>query len=914
MQSKRPMIKKRWWLTSATAVTLTAMSLAMTTAQADAVNPTAPVAVTSQSAQASSAEATATTPVAADDTAATTDTATTVADQTATSSTETPAETPEQSADPAEASTEQATTDSTASVDTTTGESTTEESAAQSEANSVEETPTTPEQTAPSTTAGSDAGTTESTPTANTDSVSQQEATPSTPEVTAPTTDDATTKPSDGANVVAPADPSATSTPEETNDAATTKPSNGANLVESTDDTAMTKPSTGASVVESAATANDVAATKPMTGAHAVQTANDPLSATVTTPMSAPLKQVAKKTHRADDDINVWMPNKHLQAIILADLQNDSHHLPTNKTWNSVSDITKEDMELLTSIRGFTYIDGKTPFSLEGLQYAKNLKDIFLEANLNEYPVSHVRGDIEDISQLKDLEFLEDVWLQNNRIKDVTPLAGKKHLKSLKISHNAISDFSPLKGMSFDEMSTFAGQVIELPKKKVDKNKKTGHLAITCVQMDGTTVELKPMGAKGGKLWAFNGDQLAYQVFYNGGTATPDGKGGLYYTDLVAQAAGDPLMPDNYPTDKYYMMGSTGGSTPDFMVVQPYEYADLGGTVTVHYVDREGNTLAEDTVLSGHEVGESYTTEPLTIPGYTLQDAHPQFSEGQYGKDDVEVTYVYALDQSDPGTGDNGGDKPGNGGDTGNGNTSTTPGGDTGSGTPGDGGTGTPGGTGDGNASGGQGGDAGGSGNGSTGTGNQNQGGNGDSGNGSADTGSQDGSGSGSGNGGAAAGGDNSGSGSQGGAQNGGSGDQGGSTTTTPGDGTVTVTPAPSQPNKPSQSHPNKPGQSTQVTHPVTGGQADQPAISTPVAAPATDHGTVDLTATTAGDADDQVSPTTELNDQPGHAQDLNAVSTDTESNLPQTNGKQNSLGVLAGGLMLVMSILTFGWFKRRSR
>lgn len=372
-------------------------------------------------------------------------------------------------------------------------------------------------------------------------------------------------------------------------------------------------------------------------------------------------------------------------------------------------------------------------------------------------------------------------------------------------------------------------------------------------------------------------------------------------------------MPDNYPTDKYYMMGSTGGSTPDFMVVQPYEYADLGGTVTVHYVDREGNTLAEDTVLSGHEVGESYTTEPLTIPGYTLQDAHPQFSEGQYGKDDVEVTYVYALDQSDPGTGDNGGDKPGNGGDTGNGGNSTTPGGDTnGSGTPGDGGTGTPGGTGDGNASGGQGGDAGGSGNGSTGTGNQNQGGNGDSGNGSADTGSQDGSGS--GNGGAAAGGDNSGSGSQGGAQNGGSGDQGGSTTTTPGDGTVTVTPAPSQPNKPSQSHPNKPGQSTQVTHPVTGGQADQPAISTPVVAPATDHGTVDLTATTAGDADDQVSPTTELNDQPGHTQDLNAVATDAESNLPQTNGKQNPLGVLAGGLMLVTSILTFGWFKRRSR
>ncbi|MDT7013000.1 MucBP domain-containing protein [Levilactobacillus namurensis] len=487
-------------------------------------------------------------------------------------------------------------------------------------------------------------------------------------------------------------------------------------------------------------------------------------------------------------------------------------------------------------------------------------------------------------------------------------------MKSLKISHNAISDFSPLKGMSFDEMSTFAGQVIELPKKKVDKNKKTGHLAITCVQMDGTTVELKPMGAKGGKLWAFNGDQLAYQVFYNGGTATPDGKGGLYYTDLVAQAAGDPLMPDNYPTDKYYMMGSTGGSTPDFMVVQPYEYADLGGTVTVHYVDREGNTLAEDTVLSGHEVGESYTTEPLTIPGYTLQDAHPQFSEGQYGKDDVEVTYVYALDQSDPGVGDNGGDKPGNGGDNGNGNTSTTPGGDNGSGIPGDGGTGTPGGNGDGNASGGQGGDANGSGNGSTGTGNQNQGGNGDSGNGSADTGNQDGSGSGSGNGGATAGGDNSGSGSQGGAQNGGSGDQGGSTTTTPGDGTVTVTPAPSQPNKPSQSHPNKPGQSTQVTHPVTGGQADQPAISTPVAAPATDHGTVDLTATTAGDADDQVSPTTELNDQPGHAQDLNAVSTDAESNLPQTNGKQNPLGVLAGGLMLVMSILTFGWFKRRSR
>lgn len=93
--------------------------------------------------------------------------------------------------------------------------------------------------------------------------------------------------------------------------------------------------------------------------------------------------------------IDEWMPNKGMQEALLAIFQNDRWSArnyyfldadydskPGAKVWNSLSDITKSDMLLL---KGFalqtsfsTHIDGKSSYSIEGLQYATNLQQLDL--------------------------------------------------------------------------------------------------------------------------------------------------------------------------------------------------------------------------------------------------------------------------------------------------------------------------------------------------------------------------------------------------------------------------------------------------------------------------------------------------------------------------------------------------------
>lgn len=87
------------------------------------------------------------------------------------------------------------------------------------------------------------------------------------------------------------------------------------------------------------------------------------------------------------------------------------------------------------------------------------------------------------------------------------------------------------------------------------------------------------------------------------------------------------------------------------------------GTVYVKYADEAGNVLFSETI-SG-KVGSKYTTAEKAINGYALKTV-PENASGIYTEEDITVTYVYAVDTSNPYTLENGiyFEKPSGWGDT----------------------------------------------------------------------------------------------------------------------------------------------------------------------------------------------------------------------------------------------------------
>lgn len=63
------------------------------------------------------------------------------------------------------------------------------------------------------------------------------------------------------------------------------------------------------------------------------------------------------------------------------------------------------------------------------------------------------------------------------------------------------------------------------------------------------------------------------------------------------------------------------------------------GTVLVHFVDENGNTIAQGETLTG-SIGEKYTSEAKTINGYSLKEIRGN-ATGTFTDQQQEVTYVY---------------------------------------------------------------------------------------------------------------------------------------------------------------------------------------------------------------------------------------------------------------------------------
>lgn len=81
-----------------------------------------------------------------------------------------------------------------------------------------------------------------------------------------------------------------------------------------------------------------------------------------------------------------------------------------------------------------------------------------------------------------------------------------------------------------------------------------------------------------------------------------------------------------------YTTGSGGG-----WVEPPVEPAT--GNVTVNYIERNGDKLADSEIITG-PIGEPYITEPKTFENFQVRE-NPSNSTGLFTADDITVTYVY---------------------------------------------------------------------------------------------------------------------------------------------------------------------------------------------------------------------------------------------------------------------------------
>ena len=128
--------------------------------------------------------------------------------------------------------------------------------------------------------------------------------------------------------------------------------------------------------------------------------------------------------------------------------------------------------------------------------------------------------------------------------------------------------------------------------------------------------------------------------------------GGTGFTSIAAAAApelpaaktetlakGSTFKPDT-SVSEYDYLGYIHSSNNHESPVVPEKKE---GTVLVHFVDENGNTIAQDETLSG-KIGEQYKSEAKTITGYILKEV-PGNATGKFSDQQQEVTYVYEKEK-----------------------------------------------------------------------------------------------------------------------------------------------------------------------------------------------------------------------------------------------------------------------------
>jgi len=401
-----------------------------------------------------------------------------------------------------------------------------------------------------------------------------------------------------------------------TDSSATTAPSDSTGTAAPTpdeQDSTVTAPTTD-NVTSDATTDSDVSTADPATPPTTVTPPPAEPTPVVTVPESkVTVKPVATKTvakpaalkARAtvlsmdDEDINVWMPDKNLQQVML--------QIFTKKYGiTTVDQITKAmvaEMETLSVDRNLqdsskVYLDYVLGVkSLDGLEYATSMKSIYLTPDLGAVYAHYgkaVHGSLTDIDALAGLENLRSVNLQSNSLKDVSALATLQ-LTDLSISYNAITDVSPLQHLDVSLLgrTNIGYQQVFLP--TITINPKNGSYIMPSFivkNLTGENVSINPEGyvpALGASSSATGTSLDATTIEWTDFTAN---EGYLLMTWADSWLGNN----DNFPYDGY--------------IILPFVIDESIGNISVNYMMENGTVLVPSLTLSG-KLGDTYDLSTL---------------------------------------------------------------------------------------------------------------------------------------------------------------------------------------------------------------------------------------------------------------------------------------------------------------
>ncbi|WP_349356632.1 MucBP domain-containing protein [Levilactobacillus brevis] len=402
------------------------------------------------------------------------------------------------------------------------------------------------------------------------------------------------------------------------------------------DSTATNSTSTPASAapssvapVSSAAAIDATKVATPVSAATAQVKAATTRNAAAVAPVAATIQSVAP----TDVTIDQWMPDTNLQQVVL-------HELAKTTGITSADQITQAMMGNLTKLYVDTsaqqnnkdyYLATMQVRSLQGLEYAKNLTDLWicpnLDANLNWTGAYMKYGSISDISALAGLTNLTELNLQMNQISNISALKNLK-LKGVSLSYNQISDLSPLQN-SKDTMSTsatMAYQIIKLP--TIVLNAKTTSYTMPSfiiTNLDGGNVPITPVQTS------------PYFGMTSAGTGTNLDDATVAWKDLGQSGY---LFVDWHDT----LLGLPGYPF-DGEIVQPYTLSDSVGNVNVNFKTTSGLSLAPQVTLSGN-LGDDFDLNQSATVMNAVQKIMAQGYAYQGTANDMAVTGVYAEDST----------------------------------------------------------------------------------------------------------------------------------------------------------------------------------------------------------------------------------------------------------------------------
>lgn len=131
-----------------------------------------------------------------------------------------------------------------------------------------------------------------------------------------------------------------------------------------------------------------------------------------------------EKKEEKKEEAKALFPDKNLEAVVRREVFEKR---------NKKDPLTKEDVVNISSIGVGGYGRGKKIKSLQGLEACRSLRALELPDN-----------EIEDLSAIQELKYIQTITLSGNKIKNIGPLGKLTALQYINIEKNQVADLKPL--------------------------------------------------------------------------------------------------------------------------------------------------------------------------------------------------------------------------------------------------------------------------------------------------------------------------------------------------------------------------------------------------------------------------------------------------------------------------------------